>query len=960
MTNIKLIILFFLTGIFSNLNAQDIKFASSNNSKFFATLKYTGQKLKKDSTFKKNKYKYNTTKLDGFQLNIYNVSTKAWLRSINFTLNLKSRPNKIGISNNGVICYAQEGSYAHFWNVITGKKLFEAQVDSCYFPHNANYFVTTTYNFVRTRDLLNGKRIKSFKVTGVKSIRDIKVSPNGQHLIAIGDRNRSALIDLKNDDKAKSFRGSHVKFIKNGHNIKVMTAQSNSLNIEEYVLKDKSKSSKFNVATFIRNINTKGRKRASKAKKSFIPIVLHTSKSQFLADNKSVVLYITKQLNKDSIQEFLYIVDINKQKIEHVLADEKYKNDLELSKFTCYNKDALLIPSGEHLDGIYDITQGQIQHSLWYLFEKRIDNDRFSIKKQIKNRHISPNYKYVCISSNNYKNPVLYAKSTTVEQVYSKIEQSWFLGYSSNSKYIFTQNTKGKLACIETFDIAKGLNENIPIQYFADTISHIDPEDFIEEDANAPANYNYVKINGFKHISELAPETNIKLHFKTMALSQLQSGIQLHLIDKDGIYYHGASEKEWRYIWRKLLVQFVEDNEIKHVKNFKIEEHFGNDSLKNSISLVLDHSGSMGHERAIVTQNAAIDFIKKKDKDDHVAVVKYDGNLGLESPLGKNPEELTKMVQVNGLSMYGGATALLDAAAFGASVLKESKVKANRSVVILTDGNENSSYLNKGAVLKYANENNVKINTIGFGSFVSEDYLKALSYYTQGSFYQIYQTADFEWIFNDIYKKMNHFYTISFETDKIGEYKAVLEIALDSVRRDTMVTVFNTEPINYDSLSVDIDSLPFLPPVSKLTVKEAEVEDIIQVADSIEESLPWVAPEIIEEFNEVEFPDIKFITQGTEIVDGTEAGIENVADFMFKHQKINIEISGHTDNEGNSDNNLILSKQRAEKVKNLLLEKGINEERIKTKGYGETLPIADNNTDEGKQMNRRVEFRIIE
>jgi outer membrane protein OmpA-like peptidoglycan-associated protein len=71
-----------------------------------------------------------------------------------------------------------------------------------------------------------------------------------------------------------------------------------------------------------------------------------------------------------------------------------------------------------------------------------------------------------------------------------------------------------------------------------------------------------------------------------------------------------------------------------------------------------------------------------------------------------------------------------------------------------------------------------------------------------------------------------------------------------------------------------------------------------------------------------------------------------------------VDILGHTDSEGEDDKNLILSKNRANAVVQYLVSKGISSNRIKGTGFGETLPVATNNTSEGKTLNRRIEFLI--
>ncbi len=69
-------------------------------------------------------------------------------------------------------------------------------------------------------------------------------------------------------------------------------------------------------------------------------------------------------------------------------------------------------------------------------------------------------------------------------------------------------------------------------------------------------------------------------------------------------------------------------------------------------------------------------------------------------------------------------------------------------------------------------------------------------------------------------------------------------------------------------------------------------------------------------------------------------------------------MEGHTDNAGNDDANMTLSQDRADVVKAWLVGKGISEDRIKSEGFGETMPIADNNTAAGRTKNRRIDIKM--
>ena len=84
-----------------------------------------------------------------------------------------------------------------------------------------------------------------------------------------------------------------------------------------------------------------------------------------------------------------------------------------------------------------------------------------------------------------------------------------------------------------------------------------------------------------------------------------------------------------------------------------------------------------------------------------------------------------------------------------------------------------------------------------------------------------------------------------------------------------------------------------------------------------------------------------------------------MVNFLKNNKRIIVQINGHTDNIGNPQTNKELSVGRAQAVFNYLVSTGINKIRLSYMGFGDTLPIADNETEEGRAKNRRVEFQII-
>jgi len=105
--------------------------------------------------------------------------------------------------------------------------------------------------------------------------------------------------------------------------------------------------------------------------------------------------------------------------------------------------------------------------------------------------------------------------------------------------------------------------------------------------------------------------------------------------------------------------------------------------------------------------------------------------------------------------------------------------------------------------------------------------------------------------------------------------------------------------------------------------------------------------------------NIYFNFNSSELLSTSYAEINSLIKLLNENNYINLKISGHTDNVGTNDFNLKLSEQRAKAVCYYIIKNGVSPERLSWQGFGSQIPIADNNTEEGKQKNRRVEFQII-
>ncbi len=105
--------------------------------------------------------------------------------------------------------------------------------------------------------------------------------------------------------------------------------------------------------------------------------------------------------------------------------------------------------------------------------------------------------------------------------------------------------------------------------------------------------------------------------------------------------------------------------------------------------------------------------------------------------------------------------------------------------------------------------------------------------------------------------------------------------------------------------------------------------------------------------------NIFFATGEYALLDESTTELNKLYEFLHANPRVRAEISGHTDNTGSEHSNQILSEKRAGVVRDYLINLGISSARIESRGYGQHAPIASNQTEEGRRLNRRTEFRII-
>jgi outer membrane protein OmpA-like peptidoglycan-associated protein len=126
--------------------------------------------------------------------------------------------------------------------------------------------------------------------------------------------------------------------------------------------------------------------------------------------------------------------------------------------------------------------------------------------------------------------------------------------------------------------------------------------------------------------------------------------------------------------------------------------------------------------------------------------------------------------------------------------------------------------------------------------------------------------------------------------------------------------------------------------------------DTIQMVDSSKQTV----------FKPVVLPNVQFYTNSANLIPTSLSDIQQLAQHLIDTPDLDAIVIGHTDNVGDAISNKKLSQRRAETVRNVIISMGVEPERLTAIGKGDTEPKADNNTEEGRLMNRRVEVQLVQ
>jgi len=142
------------------------------------------------------------------------------------------------------------------------------------------------------------------------------------------------------------------------------------------------------------------------------------------------------------------------------------------------------------------------------------------------------------------------------------------------------------------------------------------------------------------------------------------------------------------------------------------------------------------------------------------------------------------------------------------------------------------------------------------------------------------------------------------------------------------------------------------------TVKEEPVAEKPETPPAPEPKKAEPVAEPVKETPDFNFRNIQFEFNSVVLKTVSYPILDKAATEMKKDANVKFIINGHSSTEGSSEHNMSLSRDRANSVKTYLVNAGVGESRLTTKGYGETKPLTNNDTEESRAVNRRVEIEL--
>lgn len=350
---------------------------------------------------------------------------------------------------------------------------------------------------------------------------------------------------------------------------------------------------------------------------------------------------------------------------------------------------------------------------------------------------------------------------------------------------------------------------------------------------------------------------------------------------------------------------------VVNISPFTVREYGEQDSIPTSIALALDQTGSMIGVKDVLDYGTEM-FIGMKRKCDFISLTGFHKEIKRVFPLTSDTVAALAEFREYKKHSQGIFSRVNDGIMSALQSLQDVPVSQPKVCVVFSDGEENSSQAKAADIYEYATRHNISIYCVGF-AYANDEDLQSLSLYTGGKYYRAYTKADLLSIFMDIYRSLQNYYLVTYvPPDKPTVHHVDMSVVVPG--RDTLLAQGM-----YD---------------------KSDMKGIDSVGS---------------EFTKY----ILFAYKSAQIDSVSNPMLDQVAADMERFPRVILEVQGHTDNVGGLEYNQKLSEDRANAVRDALIARGVEPERLLIKGFSFLIPIASNNSEEGRAKNRRTVFKVL-
>ncbi len=350
------------------------------------------------------------------------------------------------------------------------------------------------------------------------------------------------------------------------------------------------------------------------------------------------------------------------------------------------------------------------------------------------------------------------------------------------------------------------------------------------------------------------------------------------------------------------------------ITNFTVREVRGNSDQRHALAFIIDHSGSMGDMRIRRLREAVKSTMNIIHTGDMVSVLPFAGTVAVDVPLSADSAAFKSHMSIENHAHVKGGTAIYDAVIAAVQQLNAAPAGYKKSIMLFTDGEDNSSKQKLSDAIRVAHDSSVAIYAISYG-LTDEEPLAALSRSTGGKLYRIYSTREFPYMFRDIYNSLRNYYLIRYQPPECS----------------------GIHHVNY---TVALPELGVRRLIGQARYDKSRFGDLDTVGS-------------------ISYLNLHFATNKSAVPDSSKEALQLIASDLLAHPRVRLEVRGYTDDVGSREQNLQLSQMRATEVVNYLVSLGVSPGRLVAVGYGSSRPLVPNTSAENRAINRRTEFVII-